>query len=89
MMIIFRAMQLGDRPQAEALWKGVGPYCPGMKLKSEAMYQGALRARDAGDRKWKSLKYLESDDFASSRLANWVAVAPLGSVKTGSLAQCR
>ena len=43
------------------------------------MYDRALRARDGGDSKWKSLEAMESDDLQPSCLENWVAVAPSGS----------
>ena len=43
------------------------------------MYERALRARDAGDSRRKSLEAMECDDFPPSRQGNWVAVVPSGS----------
>ena len=76
--IIVRAMQPDDKPQAEALWKGVGPYRPGDEAEVNVMHQRALRARAAGDNRWKSLDGLESDDPAPSRSENWMAVVKSG-----------
>ena len=42
------------------------------------MYERALRARDAGDSRWKSLEAMQSDELAPSCLENWVAVVPSG-----------
>ena len=78
-MIIVREMQPGDKPQAQALWNGVGPYRPGDEAEVEAMHQRALCARDAGDRRWKSFDGLESDDLGSECSVNWMAVVPSGS----------
>lgn len=71
-------MQPCDKSQAEALWKGVGPYRPGDEADVDAMHQRALRAKDAGDSRWKSFDGLESDDLAPSGSVNWVAVVPSG-----------
>ena len=43
------------------------------------MYERALRARDAGDNRWKGLEAMESDDLPPGRMENWVAVVPSGS----------
>ena len=72
-------MQPGDKHQAEALWKGVGPYRLGDEAEVEAMHQRALRARDAGDNRWKSFEGLESDDLGLERPVNWMAVVSSGS----------
>lgn len=77
-MIMVRAMRPDDRPQAEALWKGLSPYRPGDEAEIEAMYERALRARDAGHANWKSIEAMESESLARSRSTNWVAVAPPG-----------
>ena len=42
------------------------------------MYERALRARDAGDSRWKSLEAMASDDLPPSCLENWIAVVPSG-----------
>ena len=76
MAVTIRKMRLADRPQAEALWKGLSPYRPGDEPEVEAMYERTLRARDAGDSRWKSLEAMESDDLPPSYLENWVAVVP-------------
>ena len=73
---MIRQMQPADQPQAEALWKGLSPYRTGDEPEVEAMYERALRARDAGDSRWKSLEAMESDDLPPSYLENWVAVVP-------------
>ena len=78
-MIMVRAMRPDDRPQAEALWKGLSPYRPGDEAEVEAMYERALRARDAGDTNWKSIETMESDSLARSCSTNWVPVVPPGS----------
>ena len=70
-----RAMRPDDRPQAEALWKGLSPYRPGDEAEVEAMYERALRARDARDTNWKSIEAMESDALARSCSTDWVAVA--------------
>ena len=77
--VVIRQMRPADRPQAEALWKGLSPYRPGDEPEVEAMYDRALRARDAGDSRWKSLEAIESDDLPPSCPENWVAVVPSGS----------
>ena len=74
-----RAMRPDDRPQAEALWKGLSPYRPGDEAEVEAMYERALRARDTGDTNWKSMEAMKSDALAQSCSTNWVAVASPGS----------
>ena len=71
-------MRSADRPQVEALWKGLSPYRPGDEPEVEAMYERALRARDAGDSRWKSLEAMESDDLPPGCLENWVAVEQSG-----------
>ena len=71
-------MRPDDRPQAEALWKGLSPYRPGDEAEVEAMYERALRARDAGHANWKSIEAMGSDALARSRSTDWVAVAPPG-----------
>ena len=76
---MIRQMRPADKPQAESLWKGMSPYRPGDEAEVEAMYERALRARDAGDSRWKSLDTMESDDLSPSCSANWVAVVPSGS----------
>ena len=73
-----RRMRPSDQPQAEALWKGLSLYRPGDEAEVEAMYERALRARDAGDSRWKSLEDMESDDLPPSRLENWVAIVASG-----------
>lgn len=78
-MITVRAMRPDDRPQAEALWKGLSPYRPGDEAEVEAMYKRALSARDAGDTNWKSIEAMESDALAQGRSASWVATMPPGS----------
>ena len=78
MDMTIRRLRPADQPQAEALWKGLGPYRPGDEPEVDAMYERALRARDAGDSRWKSLDAMESDDRPLSRLENWVAVVPSG-----------
>ena len=57
----------------------MNPYRPGDEAEVEAMYDRALRARDAGDTRWKSLEAMASDGLPPSCLENWVAVAPSGS----------
>ncbi len=71
-------MRPADQSQAEALWKGLGPYRPGDEPEVQAMYERALRARDAGDSRWKSLDAMESDVLPPTCLENWVAVVPSG-----------
>ena len=71
-------MRPDDQPQAEALWKGLSPYPPGDEAEVEAMYERALRARDAGDSRWKSLKAMESDDLAPVCSENCVTAVPSG-----------
>ena len=78
-MIVVRAMRPDDRPQAEALWKGLSPYRPGDEAEVEAMHERALCARDAGDTNWKSIEAMESDALAHNRSASWVAAMPPGS----------
>ncbi len=73
-----RAMRPDDRPQAEALWKGLSPYRPGDEAEVEAMYERAVRARDAGDASWKSIEAMESDALERSCSTSWVAVVPPG-----------
>ena len=73
---MIRAMRPDDRPQAEALWKGLSPYRPGDEAEVEAMYERALRARDAGDANWKSIEAMESDALERSCSTSWVAVVP-------------
>ena len=75
---MIRQMRSADKPQAEALWKGMSPYRPGDEAEIEAMYERALRARDAGDSGWKSLDAMETGDLPPSCLENWVAVVPSG-----------
>lgn len=77
-VIMVRAMRPDDRSQAEALWRGLGPYRPGDEAEVEAMYERALRARDVGDTNWKSMEAMKSDALAQSCSTNWVAVAPPG-----------
>ena len=78
---MIREMRPDDEPQAEALWKGMSPYRPGDEREVEAMYDRALRARDAGDSRRKSLEAMESDDLLPRCLENWVAVVPSGSAE--------
>ena len=61
--ITIREIWPADQPQAEALWKDLSPYRPGDEAEVEAMYERALRARDAWDSRWKSLEAMESDDL--------------------------
>ena len=61
-------MRPADQPQAEVLWKGLSPYRPGDEPEVEAMYERALRSRDAGDSRWKSLDAMRSDDLPPTRL---------------------
>ena len=75
---MIRKMRPADRPQAEALWKGLSPYRPGDEAEVEAMCERALGARDAGDSRRKSLEAMESDDVPPNCSANWVAVVPSG-----------
>ena len=35
------------------------------------MYERALRARDSGESRWKSLDAMESDDLPPDYLENW------------------
>ena len=78
MTVVIRQMRPADRPQAEALWKGLSPYRPGDEPEVEAMYERALRARDDGDSRWKSLEAMQSDDLAPSCSVDWMAVVPSG-----------
>ena len=78
MTVTILRMRPADQLQAEALWKGLSPYRPGDEPEVEAMYERALRSRDAGDSRWKSLEAMESDVLPPSRLENWVAVVPSG-----------
>ena len=80
MDVTVRRMRPADRPQAEALWKGLSPYRPGDEAEVEAMHERALRARDAGDSRWKSLEGMASDDVSPSCVENWVAVVSSGRV---------
>ena len=77
--VTIRKLQPADQPQAEALWNGTSPYRPGDEREVEAMYERALRARDAGDSRWRSLDAIASDDLPPSCVENWVAVVQSGS----------
>ena len=79
MRVVIRKMRPADRPQAEAVWKGLSPYRPGDESEIEAMYERAL-AGDAEDSRRKSLEAMELDDLPSSCLEIWVAVVPSGRV---------
>ena len=76
-----RAMRPSDGPQAEALWKGRSPYRPGDEAEVEAMCERANRARDAGDRRWKTLGASAPDDVIQDVSASWVATVPSESGK--------
>ncbi len=78
-MITVRAMRPDDIPQAEALLKALSPYRPADEPEVEAMYERALRARDAGDANWKSIDAMEADALAPGCSASWVAVVQRGS----------
>ena len=78
MAVTIRKMWPADRSQAEALWRGLSPFRPGDEPEVEAMYERALRARDAGDARWRSLETMQSDDPAPVCSENWVAVVPSG-----------
>ena len=89
MSVMIRKMRPADRPQAEALWKGLCPYRPGDEVEVEAMYERALRTRDAGDSRWKSLEAMESDVLPPSCPENWVAVVSSGSGEDRVVARYR
>ena len=74
-----RATQPSDKPQSEALWKGLSPYRLGDEAEVEAMYDRANHARDAGDRRWKALGASAPDDPIPDTSASWVAAVPSGS----------
>ena len=78
MAVMIREMQPADEPRSEAFWKGLCPYRSVDEVEVEAMYERALRTRDAGDSGWKSLDAMETGDLPPSCLENWVAVVPSG-----------